>query len=271
MAEERKMLSASMDDICREPWNYAVEPFRVVGNLYFVGNSWVSVYLIDTGDGLLMIDTAMAQNAYLTMEGIRKLGFDPRDIRWILLSHAHYDHCGAAAIFSNYSGADVYLGKEDMFFLTERPELIHAVGGVFQPFEVKGNYKDSQPIQFGSLIVTPKHCPGHTPGTYSFFFDMEEDGKTYRCGMHGGLGVNTLTKAFLQANHLPMSSQQDFLDNLERMKKEKVDVPLGSHTNHGGMLQKAAKIGQGPNPFIDPEGFASVIESRYQDFLYFCR
>ena len=80
MAEERKMLSASMDDICREPWNYAVEPFRVIGNLYFVGNSWVSVYLIDTGDGLLMIDTAMAQNAYLTMEGIRKLRSEERRV-----------------------------------------------------------------------------------------------------------------------------------------------------------------------------------------------
>ncbi len=266
---ERKMLSASMEDICQFPWKYAVEPFHISGGLYYVGNSWVSVYLIDTGDGLLLIDTAMAQNVYLTLEGIRKLGYDPRDIRWILLSHAHYDHCGGAAEIANYSGAKIYMGKEDMFFLTERPELIHPFG-VFQPFDVAETYRDGEPMQFGSLSVVAKHTPGHTPGTHSFFFDMAEDGNTYRCGMHGGLGVNTLTKAYLEEHGLPMSYQQDFLDNLKQMRAEKVDVPLGSHTNHGGMLQKAAHIGESPNPFIDPTGFARTIDDRYQDFLHFC-
>lgn len=264
------MISVSMEDICQAPWKYAVEPFHIIGSLYYVGNSWVSVYLIDTGNGLLLIDTAMAQNVYLTLEGIRKLGFDPRDIRWILLSHAHYDHCGGAAAIANYSGAKIYMGKEDLFFLTERPELIHTYGN-FQPFEVAETYQDGEPMQFGRLTVVAKHTPGHTPGAYSFFFDMMEDGKTYRCGMHGGLGVNTLTKAYLEEHGFPMSFQQDFLDNLKLMREEKVDVPLGSHTNHGGMLQKAARIGQSPNPFVDPEGFARVIDDRYQDFLYFCK
>lgn len=268
--KKRQLMSASMEDICREPWKYAVEPFRVVGSVYFIGNNWVSVYLIDTGDGLLMIDTAMAQNAYLTMEGIRKLGFDPHDVKWILLSHAHYDHCGAAAIFANYTGAKVYLGKEDMFMLTERPELIHAYGD-FQPFNVDEHYVDDKAMRFGNVTITAKHTPGHTPGCYSFFFDMEEDSRTLRCAMHGGLGVNTLTESYLKEHGLPMSNQQDFVDNLMKMRQEKVDVPLGSHTNHGGMLQKAARIGEKPNPFIDPEGFARVIDDRYQDFLHFCR
>lgn len=268
---ERKLVSANMDDICRSPWLYAVEPFLVIGGLYYVGNSWVSVYLLDTGDGLLLIDTAMAQNVYLTLEGIRKLGFDPRDIRWILLSHAHYDHCGGAAMIANYTKAKVYLGREDMFFLTERPELIHAVDGIFQPFTVDAHYEDGVPMRLGRVTVTAKHTPGHTPGTYSFFFDLEEDGQTYRCGMHGGIGVNTLTKAYLEEHNLPMSYQQDFLDSLERMRLEKVDVPLGSHTNHCAMLAKAARIGETSNPFVDPAGFVKLLDDRYQDFLHFCR
>lgn len=270
MAEKkRQLMSASMEDICRAPWNYAVEPFRVVGTVYYIGNNWVSVYLIDTGDGLLMIDTAMAQNAYLTMEGIRKLGFNPKDIKWILLSHAHYDHCGAAAIFANYTGAKVYLGKEDMFMLTERPELIHAYGD-FQNFKVDEHYVDGEPMQFGNVSIVAKHTPGHTPGCYSFFFNMMEDGEMLRCGMHGGLGVNTLTDSYLEKYNLSKSCRQDFVSNLKKMREERVDVPLGSHTNHGGMLQKAARIGETPNPFIDREGFAKVIDDRYQDYLHFC-
>lgn len=268
--EERKLLSANMADICFQPWLYAVEPFRIMDRLYYVGNSWVSVYLIDTGDGMLLIDTAMFQNVYLTLEGIRKLGFDPANIRWILLSHAHYDHCGGAAAISNLSGAEIYLGKEDLMLMNERPDLIHACGP-FQPFTVSHTYVDGLPMQFGQVSIVAKHCPGHTPGTYSFFFDMEENGKKYRCGMHGGLGVNTVTEQYLTEHHLPMSYQDDFVNNLMQMRKEPVDVPLGSHTNHGGMLQKAALIGKSVNPFIDPEGFARVIDSRYDDFLHFCR
>lgn len=271
MPQERKMVSVSMEDVCQSPWKYAVAPFHIIDRLYYVGNSWVSVYLLDTGDGLLLIDTAMAQNVYLTLEGIRSLGFDPKQIRWILLSHAHYDHCGGAAMISNYTGAKIYLGKEDMFFLTQRPELIHAVHGFFQPFDVHAHYEDNKPMRFGEIEITAKHCPGHTPGTYSFFFHLQEDGKVYRCGMHGGIGVNTLTKSYLAEHNLPLSYQDAFLDNLNRMKQEKVDIPLGSHTNHNHMLEKAAKLGQKPNPFIDPKGFQQLINDRYQDFLYFCR
>ncbi len=266
-----QMLSVNMEDVCLRPWKYDVEPFHIMGRLYDIGNSWVSVYLIDTGDGLLLIDSAMAQNVYLTLENVRKLGFNPKDIRWILLSHGHCDHCGGAADIAHYSGARIYLGKEDMFFFESRPDLIEYPFGYFQPFEVYANYIDGQPMTFGDFTITAVHCPGHTPGTYSFFFDLEEDGKTYRAAMHGGLGVNTLTKEYLTAHHLPMSLQKDYVENLRRMRMEKVDVPIGSHTNHGGMLEKAARIGKGPNPFIDPTGFARVIDARYQDFLYFCR
>lgn len=264
------LVSADMDDICRRPWAYAVKPFRVIGDLYYVGNSWVGVYLIDTGDGLLLIDTAMAHTVYLTLEGIREMGFNPRDIRWILLTHAHYDHCGGAAMIANYTGAKIYMGAEDMFFLDERRDLIMAGGNCFQPFEVAENYRDGAPLRFGTVCITPKHCPGHTPGSYSFFFDMQESGRSYRCGMHGGIGVNTLTKDFLESHGLPMALQKDFADNLERMRREKVDVPIGSHTNHCAMLEKCARIGKGANPFIDPDGFQRLIDMRYQDYLRYC-
>lgn len=265
------LLSVKMEDICERPFEYAVEPFHIAGNLYYVGNSWVSVYLIDTGEGLILIDTAMPQTVYLTLEGIRSLGFNPKDIRLILLSHAHYDHCGGARLLAEYTGARVLMGKEDMFFLTERPELIHAVNGWNLPFYVDECYGDGKDVELGTVRIETRHCPGHTPGTYSFFFHISEGGKTYRCGMHGGLGINTLTDGYLEKMGLPKSLQDDFEENLRIMREEQVDIPLGSHTNHGDMLGKARRKAAGEgNPFIDPEGFRRVIDGRYEDFLQYC-
>ena len=264
------LLSVKMEDICERPWEYAVEPFQVANGVYYIGNSWVSIYLLDTGDGLALIDTAMPQTVYLTLEAVRKLGYRPADIKWILLSHAHYDHCGGARLIAEYTGARIYMGREDLFFLTERPELVHAAGGWFTPFHVDEFYEKGKPVRLGNMVIETKHCPGHTPGTYSFFFDIEENGKKYRCGMHGGIGVNTLVDSFFEESGLPLSLREDFENNLCKMREEKVDIPLGSHTNHCEMLKKASKIGGGTNPFIDPLGFRKFIDERYEDFLTYC-
>ncbi|MBR4426408.1 MAG: MBL fold metallo-hydrolase, partial [Spirochaetales bacterium] len=80
------------------PWLYDTEPFNMAENIYYVGNKSVSSHLFDTGDGLLLLDTTYMQTAYLLLESIRKLGFNPNDIRWILHSHGHYDHFGGTRI-----------------------------------------------------------------------------------------------------------------------------------------------------------------------------
>ena len=103
--------------ILNSPWAYACEPFAVSDHAYYVGNTWVGSYLLDSGDGLILIDCGMPQTVYQIFESIRKLGFDPRDIRLILVSHAHYDHAGGAEAIRQYTGAELYLGKEDLPFI----------------------------------------------------------------------------------------------------------------------------------------------------------
>jgi metallo-beta-lactamase class B len=261
------LISVNVEDICSRPWYYAVEPFKIVDRVYYIGNSWVSIYLIDTGEGLILIDTAMPQTVYLTMEAIRKLGYDPRDIKYILLTHAHYDHCGGVQLFSKYTGAKVFMGKEDMFFLTERPDLIYIINGWFETFQVDEYFEDNGVISLGDISIVTKHTPGHTPGTYSFFFNITEGNEEYRCGLHGGIGINTLTDEFFKKTKLPLSLRDDFEESLRRMRNEKVDIPLGSHTNHCNMLGKAKKIGSVNNPFIDHNGFQNLIDDRYQQFI----
>ena len=78
-------ISVNVEDVCARPWAYAVHPFSITPTLSYVGNSWVSIYLIDTGDGLILIDAGMPQMTYLTLENIRVLGYDPHDIKLLLL------------------------------------------------------------------------------------------------------------------------------------------------------------------------------------------
>lgn len=266
------LISVDVDDVCTRPWVYAVEPFKITPTVSFVGNSWVSIYLIDTHKGLILIDAGMPQMVYLTLENIRKLGYDPHEIKYILLSHAHYDHCGGAKILAEYTGAKIFMGKEDMCFLDERKDLIHVTKNWFNDFKVDKYYEEGKPIVLGDTKIEVKHCPGHTPGTYSFFFMTEWEGKKYRCGMHGGLGINSLTDEYLDEYNLPYSLRDDFENNLMKMREEPVDIALGSHTNHGDMLGKARRLisGERPNPFIDKSEFRRVIDQRYDTFIELC-
>ena len=112
--------------VCTHPWEFATEPFRIVDGLYYVGNTNVSSHLIDTGEGLVLIDTTYPQTVFLLLESVRKLGFDPKDIRAILLVHAHYDHLGGTRAVVELTGAETYLGEADIEILERRPELTWA-------------------------------------------------------------------------------------------------------------------------------------------------
>lgn len=251
---------------CERPWEVAVEPFRVSPRAYYVGNSWVGAYLIATSEGLILIDTTMHGQVYLVFEGIRKLGYDPRDIRMILLSHAHYDHCGGMRPLAEYSGAKIFMGKEDVFFLTERTDLIFTEGYPFGDFRADAFFADDAPITLGEATIRTRHTPGHTPGTTSFFFDdVDADGTTYRCGLHGGIGLNTLDLPFLDKVGLPRSLRDDYVNGLKALRDEKIDIALGSHPNQTRMLEKKRSTTDF-KPFVDAQAWPRLMEERIAMF-----
>ena len=105
--------------ICTHPWEFRTDGFCIAGNLYYVGNKDVSCHLIDTGEGLILLDTAFPQSVYLLLESIRSLGFDPYDIKYIVHSHGHYDHFGGTKALVELTGAKTFLGEEDIKILNE--------------------------------------------------------------------------------------------------------------------------------------------------------
>lgn len=253
-----------MERCCRTPWVSYLAPFRIAPGVYYVsGNDWVACYLIDTGDGLILIDTAMHETCYLMLESIRELGFDPVDIRKILLTHAHSDHIGAARTMKELTGADLYLGQRDMFIVRERKDLILCEGYTCGDIEPDVIYNENQPIVQGNVVIHTYDTPGHTPGCTSMLFDVTgEDGRTYTCGIHGGVGLNTLSKKFLAENGLPVSLQQEFCDSLKRMDQLHVDICLPSHTNQVGIVPLIPRITETFNPFVDESIWHELMQER---------
>jgi len=249
------------------PWKYYVEPFRIAGNLYYVGNSDVSSHLIDTGQGLMLLDTAFPQTVYLLLESIRRLGFDPDDICLILHCHGHYDHFGGTRALVELTGAKTALGEGDIEILKERPELSWAPEyGVefYETFEVDRPLVDAETISLGDTSIECLHIPGHTPGSMSYFFEINDSGNTYTVGIYSGPGLNTLSEDYLKKYGLPMSRRADYMRSLQRLKERAVDIFIGAHPGQNATLAKRPLMKDGKNPFLDETAWPMFLEALEQ-------
>ena len=228
-----------------------IAPFRLAGNIYFVGTRPASAHVIDTGDGLILIDTGYEETAPVILESMQTLGLDIADVKIILHSHGHRDHVGGTKELLNHCKAETYLHVEDHRYLK----------GKSYEFIPDHSYNDGDVITLGNTSITVLHTPGHTEGTVSFFWNVEVDGKTYRAGMFGGAGTNQLKKDFLIDRQLSFLLRGYFFDSIERLKNEKVDIFVGNHAGQNHTRDKLEKIAAGceENPFIDPAEFGRFL------------
>ena len=226
----------------------------MIGNLYFVGTVEASSHLIDTGDGLILIDTGYAENAETVLESMRELGFDIKDVKYILHSHGHYDHTAATvALLKQAPQAKTYLSFRDIKYIK----------GFTPDFDIT----DGTVVRLGSTEIKCLFTPGHTEGAVSFFFDVTEDGVTYRAAMFGGAGINQLKKAFMNCYGVPYRCRGLFLDSIERLLLEHVDVMVGNHTWHNHTLEKYERMATSAhNPFIDPDEWSSFLTRQRELF-----
>ncbi len=227
-------------------WEGMIEPFKIIGNVYFIGTFPASSHLIDTGEGLILIDPGYSETLHLVVDSIHRLGFDTRDIKYIINTHWHGDHTEATAALAYLCKAQTLIGKEDaekcLKYFT--PDVL---------------IKDGDTLALGNTVIEFLETPGHTKGTISFFFETEEIDKKYRVGMFGGAGANTMVREKLDFPE----AREAYRDSLHRLHQEKVDVMLGNHVwNNNTEEYGKIILESGENKFIN--------DKLWNEFLDFC-
>lgn len=239
-----------LKDLRKKPWLGKMTPFKIFGSTYFVGTYQASCHLIDTGDGLIMIDPGYSDTAYLVIDSIYQLGFDPRDIKYIINTHWHGDHTEATGAFADLSGARTLIGRYDEE--KSRP--------YFTPDVL---ICDGDTLSLGKITVRFLHTPGHTQGTISLFYDDTDGENTYTVGMFGGAGLNTLVPAGFEFD----GCREAYFNSIKRLKNEKVDIFIGNHTWNNDTYGKYTKLVEtGINDFIDKDLWTTFLDT-YQTRL----
>ena len=253
-----------------------VHPFRLYGNVWYVGDSWVCVHLIDTGDGLLLIDSGNCGATAMLVQAIWEAGFHPADVKWIIHSHGHLDHFGAANFFRRMFGTKLYLGEPDARMFRERPEISaiqdssNDADFLFEPdYEIR----EGDVLTFGNTTMTFYLVPGHTDGCIACFFDAYNGDEVRRCGYYGGFGFNTLQKDYLKEIGDPQfRTRQVYLESLAKVRDQKVEIFLANHCINNDTLgrhQRQLDDPDGPNPFIDEGQWARYLDQKRDELLAF--
>ena len=247
-----------------------VEPFQVYGNLYYVGDSWVCVHIVDTGDGLLMFDAGNCGASAVLIHSIWKMGLNPEDVRWIILSHGHMDHFGAANFFRRMFGTKIYLSEPDSRMFREHPEqsMVQISGNCMDElFTPDVEIHDGDVMEFGNTRIQFYLVPGHTEGCIACFFDVTDGNEKKRVGYYGGFGFNTLQKSFLEEiGDTSYEMRKIYLNSLRKVRDEKVELFMPNHTADVDLLNKRRQMLQhpdAPNPFLDDQAWKKYLDGKY--------
>lgn len=254
-------------------WTEPIEPFRIIGNVYYVGTAELTSYLIATPGGHILLDAPMEQNVPHLLRSIESLGFDPEDIEIMINSHAHFDHAGGFSDIRRITGARLLVSAPDAELLDRggRDDFAFGDSAAFTPVKADEIIGDNQVVELGGSRLTAIATPGHTMGGTSWVMDVEEEGQSYTV-----LFANSMSAPGydLVTNERYPEIIDDYRGSFDRLGQIDADVFLSTHGSFLNLRQKAAAIreGTGSNPFIDPtesrrfvERWRGEIENQYAE------
>ena len=240
----------------RASWNNPVEPFRIIGNVYYVGAAGVSAFLIRTTDGLILLDGALPETAPRIARNIATLGFNIRDVKVLLNSHAHYDHGGGLAELKRLSGASLVASAADAPALEAGDPDMPAV-------RVDRRINDGDTVALGGVTMTAHLTPGHTKGCTTWTTAAAEGGRSYDVLFH----CSTSVVDTLVGNTKYPNIVQDYEKTFATLRAMKADIFLTNHPFFFDIEKKRAAMGTaGPNPFVDPTELQRFNDRQEQNF-----
>ena len=249
------------------PQPTAVEPFKIVGNIYYVGTSDPTAYLITTPAGQILIDTTYPSTEPLVRKNIQALGFKIEDIKIILSSHAHMDHVGGHAAMKRDSKAQVMATEQDAINLESGSAKSFDQIGLFPPVTVDRRLKDGETVQLGGVTLTAHLVPGHTEGNTAWSMNVEEGGKKYNVLFAPSMSINP---GVHMVNYPAWPNIADaYAKSFAKLKSLPCDIFLGTHAAFFDLEAKRRRLpGATTNPFVDPQSYRAYVarmEAAYAD------
>ena len=248
-------------------WNQPVEPFRIVGNIYYVGASDVTSFLITSPSGHVLLDGGFAETAPMIRDNIRKLGFKLEDVKYLVSSHAHSDHAGGLAQLKQWTGAKFVASRQDGELIARGGRGDFAWGDkyTFPPLRPDRTIVDSGTVAVGDTVLTAHLTPGHTKGCTTWTTDTEEGGHRY----HVVFLCSTSAPGYKLVNNATYPNiVEDYRKTFTILKSLPCDVFLGPHGSFFHLKEKVEALKTNPahNPFIDPREFQTFMTASQSDF-----
>jgi len=250
-------------------WTTPFPPFHIAGNLYYVGSVDLASYLVVTPRGLILINSNLASSPPLIRKSVETLGFKWSDIKILLISHAHYDHCAGSAEIVKETGAKYEVMDADVSVVKSGGRTDFQYGSDastrYAPAHVDRVLHDGDTVSLGGVVLTAHLTAGHTRGTTTWTTEEREGGRSLHVVIVGSPNVNPGYK--LVGNTVYPKIAADYKHEFAVLNALPCDVFLGAHGGYFDMKEKYAKFKSGDrNAFIDPSGYKAYIADRQQAF-----
>jgi metallo-beta-lactamase class B len=245
-------------------------PFKIIGNIYYVGDTNEAVYLIATPAGHILLDTGYAETVPIVQAGVEKLGFQMRDIRIMISGHAHSDHVAGHALAKDLTGARVLASEPDAPVIESggaKGDYRGPRANPWQPAKVDQIIKDGEQVTLGGVTMTAHLTPGHTRGNTTWTMTVDDGGRRLNVAFMPSVGRNEGVHLVNYPNY--PNIVEDYQKTFQVLKALPCDIFLGPHGNFYDLAGKFARLqaGASENPFIDPVGCRQYVERGEAAFL----
>jgi metallo-beta-lactamase class B len=250
-------------------WTEPFPPFRIAGNLYYVGSKGLANYLVTTPQGNILINSDLEANVPLIEASVEKLGFKFEDTKILLISHAHWDHDAGSAMIKERTGAKYMVMDADVSVVEFGGKTDFAYGNtpasLYRPTKVDRVLHDGDEVRLGGTVLVAHLTPGHTKGCTTWTMQVTDRGKSYNVVILGSPNVNPGYK--LVDNKAYPQIAEDYERMWRVLKSLPCDIFLGAHGSYFGLEEKYPLMKEGrANPFVDPDGYKKYVAQKEQDF-----
>ena len=264
------LFSAKSSFAQKPEWSKPYKPFRIAGNLYYVGTYDLACYLITTPKGHMLINCALESTVPAIRQHVEELGFKFTDIKILLSSQAHFDHVGGMAGIQKLTKAKVMIDEADAQVMEDGGNSDYLFGGkgigsMFKPVHVDRRLKDKDLITLGGMNITFLHHPGHTKGASSYSFVVRDNKRSYKVLIANMPTILDSTTAGMPSYP---SVATDFAYTLKSLKEQHFDLWLCAHASQFDLHEKRKEDdGYNPKIFMDRKDYDEEVADLYHEYL----